>query len=769
MNKMTPIPQNYKNSVDWILGAYKDADVTFPNGFQKDAIQNAIGASKTRKFENWRCDISVVRNLDGEFVVIEDSGTWGLTGENRPTEDVNKMMAEGASLPPEERLSRFTSMFNSGGNTTGGGLFGAGKSVYSVASNTYTYYFDSLRDDGKYVANVNEGGRVYSVAYEGEEAKSFILNNTGLDRKNTIGTRIIIVNPKQELVDSIVSGTIENFIKESWWRIIKRLPETSYISVNGKEVYFSDEIYTEHSNKQYELKGTDIVSINHKIKHFGFYIYENGENQWKGISYYRKGMKIGEIDVKDIPSDLVDKFWGYVEVDETWEEELTEIEDHVHFGVSKGAKRNKTYQDLKNYCNSKVQELLREWNYIKDKSHDDVKLNLELMQIATELQNLFDKLKIDDLGKGPRKESFEVRWQDVVYPIENTERVTSNDQIKFSVRIKSSFLIEKIFEYNLSIKSIKTGKIIAELEKGKIQVDANSYIKKNFIHTVNSDNSEQYAENRIILSVKAVGSRRKVEKELSYFYDIDRPVLLREMVALDLHECIFPREKSRRVNTDEVIKNVCYRIENKRNYTLNYKLRVSIHNASDKTCPKICDVASLNGVLKPFDEVITPHINDIVFIKDLFEQYLDSGILELRAKLLANEDDDEFEKGDRITDFKYKIFFNCDERNGKNDAFNIKSVDAPDKYQRSWCTPGLNREICLNIGHAAYQKFKDDPEVQHEYLKEQMLKQYVLLYMKEGKFDMFGMQDKDFLDLDPQEAVDQVMEKIENIYAEVWK
>ena len=58
------------------------------------------------------------------------------------------MMAEGKSLPASERLSRFTSMFNSGGNTTGGGLFGAGKSVYSVASKTYTYYFDSLREDG---------------------------------------------------------------------------------------------------------------------------------------------------------------------------------------------------------------------------------------------------------------------------------------------------------------------------------------------------------------------------------------------------------------------------------------------------------------------------------------------------------------------------------------------------------------------------------------------------------------------------------------------
>lgn len=48
---MMPIPQNYKNSVDWILGAYTDAGVSFPNGFQKDAIQNAVGARKTNKWK----------------------------------------------------------------------------------------------------------------------------------------------------------------------------------------------------------------------------------------------------------------------------------------------------------------------------------------------------------------------------------------------------------------------------------------------------------------------------------------------------------------------------------------------------------------------------------------------------------------------------------------------------------------------------------------------------------------------------------------------
>ena len=45
-----------------------------------------------------------------------------------------------------------------------------------------------------------------------------------------------------------------------------------------------------------------------------------------------------------------------------------------------------------------------------------------------------------------------------------------------------------------------------------------------------------------------------------------------------------------------------------------------------------------------------------------------------------------------------------------------------------------------------------------------MLKQYVLLYLAEGKYDMFGEQGKDFADLEPQEATEKVLQKIESIY-----
>ena len=192
MNNMnlTPIPQNYKNNVEWILGAYTDAGITFPNGFQKDAIQNAVGARKTNKWKNWRCDISLVKNEKGQYIIVEDSGTVGLTGKIIPISEIDKLMAQGSVLGPVERLSRFTSMFNSGGNTTGGGLFGAGKSVYSVASQSYTYYYDSLREDGAYVANVNRCGQVLSESLINDDAKKFIKDETGLSEKKSTGTRI---------------------------------------------------------------------------------------------------------------------------------------------------------------------------------------------------------------------------------------------------------------------------------------------------------------------------------------------------------------------------------------------------------------------------------------------------------------------------------------------------------------------------------------------------------------------------------------------------
>ena len=759
---LTPIPQNYKNNVDWVLGAYTDAGVSFPNGFQKDVIQNAVGARKTNKWKKWRCDISLIENNHGKYVVIEDSGTVGLIGKNTPAEEINKMMAQGKKLPADERLSNFTSMFNSGGNSASPGLYGAGKSVYSVASKTYTYYFDSLREDGLYVANVNKCGQVNSVAYENDEAKKYINDNTGLSEKRSVGTRIIIESPKEDLVNSIVSGEIIPFIQESWWIIIQRLPNDAAITVNGAKVAVPNDI--KNASHLFEIQAPELSMPGYTVKHFGLYVFDDGNSRWKGISYYRKGMKIGDIALKEVPKKIEDRFWGYIEVDEQWEKELSEIEDRVHFGVSKGSKNKAAYQHLKNYCNYKFKANLVEWGYIKDKENEDKKLKDELKQIAEDIQDLFDRLGFEDLGKGPRKADFDVRWQNISYPVADSERVTSGDAISFTVRITSSYATDKKFEYKLFVEDPKTGAVVSSIAKDKIIIPSNAVEKMEFIHEVSKKNSMQFAENKIVLIVKVLGSGKEKRKELPFFFDIDKPDNTREAVNLVLHECIFPTENSRRVNFGESLRNVSYLIENTRNIALNYRLNVSIHNASDPSCPKILDIDSFIGNIAPFEETVTSPIDEIVFDRETYEPYLAEGILELRARLIANADDLQYEKGDKIKSYHYRIFLNVDEKNGKNDSFNVQSVVAPEDFRRSWHTAGNGRTITLNVGHVAYLNVSDYPEVQHDYMKEQMLKQYVLLYLDEGKYDMFGEHGEDFADLEPQEAADRVLQKIESVY-----
>ncbi|NLD87717.1 MAG: hypothetical protein GX633_05615, partial [Clostridiales bacterium] len=224
-------------------------------------------------------------------------------------------------------------------------------------------------------------------------------------------------------------------------------------------------------------------------------------------------------------------------------------------------------------------------------------------------------------------------------------------------------------------------------------------------------------------------------------------------------------QESHRVNFDEALRNIKYSINNKRNEALYYRLNVSVHNASERDCPKLEDIASVVGTLLPFEEALIDTVPDAEFSRSVYEKYLSSGLLELRARLIAAEDCGEYEKGERITFYHSKIYFNCDEKNGKRDAFEPKSIDDPYDPRRSWYNIERGaREICINIGHAAFTSLAEYPEVQHEYIKEQMLKQYVLLYLAEGKFEMFSEQGESFQEMDPIKASERVIERIESVY-----
>ncbi len=764
-NDKLPMPQNYTKQVEWVINAYENAGVNLANGFQKDDIQNHQGARKSNnKWDNWNCSISLEKNEKGLFLVCEDFGTVGLTGENMSVQMINEKVAKNEQFDPEERLARFSSMYNSGGNKAGGGLYGVGKSVYSVASKDNLYYYDSLREDGIYVANSNDKGQIFKFAYEGEKAKDFIKNETGFDSKKTVGTRVIIKNPKQDIIEAIESGEMEQYIQESWWMIIDRLPDNAGIYVNSEKIKVPEDI--KDTDLKFELSRPIEIEEGYRIKKFGLYVFKEGDNKWNGISYYRKGMKIGNIDInKEIPEKIRNNYWGFVEVDEKWESELEEIEDAVHFGVNKNKKLTKQYQNLKKFCESTVRKQLIEWGFIKDKEHEDEKLNAELNQIAEEIQDLFENLGLEDLGKGPQKADFDVRWKNIEYPTEESLTVTSGDKINFTARITSRYLTDKTFEYSFKVFDHVTKQEVTKIDGGEFILAPQEIKELKYNFKIDEESAAKYSENRIILVVKVTGSGKSKRKELPFFFDCEKPEEFRENVGLSLHSCVFPTEGSRRVNFDEELTAISYAITNNRREKLDFRLNISIHVA-DKPNIVIDKVASIDGTVNSFEDIVITDIPSIAFYKEKYSKYMEKGTLQLRARLIALSSSGEFRKGDKITYYNCNIYLNCDEKNGKRDSFEPISKKDPDNYKRSWVErSGGNRFLVLNVGHNAYTRLEQMPEIQHEYIHEEMLKQYVLLYLEEGKYDMFGGED-DFSDMDPVTASEQVINKIEEIYYE---
>lgn len=272
---------DYISKVQWILKAYLDnEEINDPiiHGFQKEAIQNSSGARLFKDYKNWKCEISVITSNKGRFLIVEDFGTCGLTGKNY-TADELKAMVKSRELvdKPEERLARISCDNVSGGDQQSAGLFGVGKTMYIATSNRYTYYFESITKEEGYRCNINEEDQMFDKALEENEARSFIKNQTNLDPINHIGTRFIILDPLDEIVDSILGEDkkLLKCVEETWWRVIKKLPSESGIYVQGQKAkvpaeYDFDENENIFEKNTYFNKDTFLIEPGYRIKRIGF-------------------------------------------------------------------------------------------------------------------------------------------------------------------------------------------------------------------------------------------------------------------------------------------------------------------------------------------------------------------------------------------------------------------------------------------------------------------------------------------------------------------
>jgi len=337
------------------------------HGVQKDAIQNSWDAREDKKGRNWSMTFELIESKAHGFFVFSDRGTKGLTGKVLKPEEMDQ------DLPEDQRWGRFESLaFKKTPEQEKAplGSRGRGKFIFVAASRRYTILYDTLRKDGVYRLGVRWVVPTQSLlcSWENDEArqKLFDMTEGALKPLDEVGTRVIIVDPKDELVEALRNGTVARFIGETWWEIIEKYAANIVLKFDQKEVRAvkpNDLELPENDTKDYAVWSKK--NEKQKRGNVSFFVKRlqivsakkrSISEDLRGVAIQRGGMKICSISHRYLPQNISETILGYVTLDEDAERELRQLEDpeHYSFDFSKG-----TARALRDYIQEELDEFAK--------------------------------------------------------------------------------------------------------------------------------------------------------------------------------------------------------------------------------------------------------------------------------------------------------------------------------------------------------------------------------------------------------------------------
>lgn len=358
---------NWPNQIVTIVDGYRSFRGV-PHGVQKDAIQNMWDARKDKKKgRGWSARFEVLAPTGGHtFLCMTDAGTTGLTGRILQPAEI------AADLPAEERWGRFENVaFTKDPSEEALGARGRGKFIFVGASKASTIIYDTLRDDGVYRVGIRTLELTDSPiwAYEGSEArrKLDLLTESACTPLAHVGTRVIIVDPIDDLLADISSGRFARFIGETWWEIIRKFGVDIKVIVEGRVERAKipeDSALPESDSKDYKvwIREGDIVKVgreDYRLKKLHIVHSMRGPvpEDLRGVSVQRGGMKVCSIPMRYVPAEVAESVYGYATLDRELEHAILPHEnpEHYNFDWSKPVPK-----ELRNYIQRQLERFGRE-------------------------------------------------------------------------------------------------------------------------------------------------------------------------------------------------------------------------------------------------------------------------------------------------------------------------------------------------------------------------------------------------------------------------
>lgn len=331
--------RNWPEDIRAIVDGYR-AYTTISHAVQKDAIQNGWSARKNRRGAGWGFTFELLETAGKKFLIMADNGTTGLTGKVLTPEEYDN------DLPGDERWGRFEGVaFTQPRAERTLGSRGRGKFIFVGASKEHTILYDTLREDGNYRFGFRTVIRTESpvMAYDNDEGKKKLREMTGdlIQPLLDAGTRVIIVEPLDEITNDVKSGKFLRFIGETWWEVIRNYHVAIKLKANGKET-------TATIPKEFDLKEEDSKKVKTWIKKnqkvptaFGEFrvknlhlVYNSDGNipkDIRGVAIQRDRMKIDMIESRYMGKEIAERLYGYINFDSATEEALLEDEGIEHY------------------------------------------------------------------------------------------------------------------------------------------------------------------------------------------------------------------------------------------------------------------------------------------------------------------------------------------------------------------------------------------------------------------------------------------------------
>jgi len=334
-SRPTDYIQSSKNAVD-------NYPFGLAHGVQKDAIQNGWDACKPKTKNhvsvNWGFKFELLKKNDYTFLSMTDKGTTGLTGS------MTAKNIDPEVLPPEEeRWARWESLAVPKEGEEDLGARGQGKMILIAASKDYAIIYDSLRSDGTYRLGMSQAKHndCPIIHWDGDVGKNFIKANFGIDPLGQQGTRVLIVNPVDQLIDSIKSGEFGEFISETWWPLFTKFGANIYVANGEREIKITppsffpiDKKVKETENFKIWIKDEESFSFEGnrfliKRLHFACDKLKDAPELHQGVAVFRLCMKVPILGFQN--RDYGRKVYGYAEFDEKIDKELRKIELTNHY------------------------------------------------------------------------------------------------------------------------------------------------------------------------------------------------------------------------------------------------------------------------------------------------------------------------------------------------------------------------------------------------------------------------------------------------------